>query len=48
MNKLIEGENLREITRWVTMMQDGDKIVRHGNTITIYNYSGCDLDSIQL
>lgn len=48
MAKLIEGDNLREITRWVTMMEDGDKIVRNGNTITIYNSSGCDLDSIEL
>jgi len=35
-----------KIHGWSLSMQDGDKIIRHGNTITIYNECGCELDSI--
>jgi hypothetical protein len=35
-----------KIHSWSMTMQDGDKIVRKGNTISIYNSSGCELDSI--
>jgi len=35
-----------KIHSWSLNLQDGDKIVRHGKKITIYNSSGCELDSI--
>ena len=35
-----------KVNNWLLTMQDGDKIVRKHNTITIYNTSGCELDSI--
>lgn len=42
----IPNEVRKTVNGWLISMLDGDKIVRDGNTIRIYNESGCELDSI--
>lgn len=44
MVKPLNTAHIVKINEWLRNMQDGDKIVRHGNDINFYNGSGCWLD----
>lgn len=48
MSKPVKAGHIVKINDWLRTMQDGDKIVRHGNIITLYNGSGCWLDEVKL
>lgn len=36
------------VSNWLKTMQDGDKIIRRGSSLIIYNESGCELDSVNI
>lgn len=47
MSKPMTSAAIKAITYWLQKLQDGDKIERRGNTITLSN-GGCWLDDVQL
>lgn len=38
----------QRINEWLDTLQEGDKIVVHGDYITLYNSCGCELDTVTM
>ena len=48
MSKPMTKDAIKQINLWLKTLQDGDKIDRRGNVITLSNGSGCWLDEVKL